>query len=90
VPKVDIVTEINAGGSFGEMALMNSAPRTASIRCVSSAWLGILDKSDYSSILGKYDIKLLDSKVKFIRKISLFKKWSKISVSRLIFQLSTE
>ncbi|KAJ2961334.1 hypothetical protein NQZ79_g3370 [Umbelopsis isabellina] len=45
------VTEYNAGGSFGELALMYNAPRAATIKSTSDCVLWALDRVTFRSIL---------------------------------------
>lgn len=39
------------GESFGELALLNDSPRSASIICESPCIFGILSKKDYKEVL---------------------------------------
>jgi CRP-like cAMP-binding protein len=45
------VFNYEAGGSFGELALMYNAPRAATVRCTSSAVLWALDRVTFRRIL---------------------------------------
>lgn len=46
------VNEINTKGHFGELALLNDAPRVASVRCTQKCHFGILDKITFKNIIG--------------------------------------
>jgi CRP-like cAMP-binding protein len=45
------VNELKSGDSFGELALINEAPRLATIVCEEMCEFGVLTKSDYRNIL---------------------------------------
>jgi CRP-like cAMP-binding protein len=48
-------TEINrlgAGNAFGDMSLMGSKPRMASIRCLEETHFAVLSKQDFNNVLG--------------------------------------
>jgi CRP-like cAMP-binding protein len=38
------VVKLLPGGSFGELALINKAPRSATILCLNECWFATLDK----------------------------------------------
>lgn len=46
------VAEMKAGMSFGELALINDAPRRATIRAQTQCELAVLSKKDYIKIIG--------------------------------------
>ena len=54
------------GNSFGEMALLNSKPRNATISCVEPCAFAIVNKEDYKAILERAEIKKVSDKVKFL------------------------
>lgn len=45
------ITEVEAGGFFGELALLDSAPRTAQARAAAPCRLGVFFGSDFLSLL---------------------------------------
>jgi hypothetical protein len=51
------VNELHAGASFGELALINEAPRLATIVCELDCDFAVLNKSDYKGILLEADRK---------------------------------
>ena len=47
------VSVLKPGSYFGELALMNDAPRTATIKAISPVELAVLSREDFKEILGK-------------------------------------
>jgi cAMP-dependent protein kinase regulator len=45
------VSDLGPGESFGEIALLNDAPRTANIKCKSNVDLAVLSREKYTKIL---------------------------------------
>jgi hypothetical protein len=79
------VKEIGSGAAFGEMSLMYDHLRSATIQWKKETWIGILEKTDYTEILGNNEKRILNEKIKFMAQIQLFSKWSKTSIHRLLF-----
>ena len=52
---LDEVDVLYAGEAFGEISLLHGHPRSASMKCKTECWIGILAKNDYYDILGKYE-----------------------------------
>ena len=47
------VTNLNVGAGFGELALINNVPRSATITTLEDSWFAVLEKSDFKDIMGK-------------------------------------
>ncbi len=45
------VATLGPGQSFGELALLNDAPRAASVRCKTQAILGVISRHEFTSIV---------------------------------------
>jgi len=45
------VVRLSAGKSFGELALINDAPRAASIQCLTTCLFATLERKDYEKVL---------------------------------------
>lgn len=41
------VAHLQTGNTFGELALINDAPRAATIKCMSNCYFATIEKSDY-------------------------------------------
>jgi CRP-like cAMP-binding protein len=57
----------HSGQSFGELALINSKPRAATIKCPSDTHFAVLSKLDYTKILGKIESAALYKLVDFLK-----------------------
>ena len=78
------VAVLNAGQSFGEMALINDRPRYFSVKCLESTILAVLHKEDYK-IIAKIQEKQINEKVDFIKALPPFKNWTRIAVQKLSY-----
>ena len=45
------VVKLSSGKSFGELALINDAPRAATIQCLTNSFFATLGRKDYQKIL---------------------------------------
>lgn len=63
------VLVLSEGACFGELALMNSKPRAATIVALSPCHTGVLVKKDYQSIIGRAMKKNIDSIKDFLKQI---------------------
>ena len=50
----NILAVLNAGDSFGEMGLMQKAPRSASVRCLTPVGLLKVSRDDFKALTGSY------------------------------------
>lgn len=46
------INKLAAGKSFGDLALIGSKPRMASIRCLEDTHFAVLSKQDYNNVIG--------------------------------------
>jgi len=46
------VAKLNDGSAFGELALLESKPRMATIRCLKNCHFMVLTKNDYNRVIG--------------------------------------
>lgn len=60
------VAKLNDGASFGELALIDNKPRTATIRCLKNCHFIILSRHDYERILGTIVRKLHLDRIAFL------------------------
>ena len=53
------IAKLTDGSSFGEFALLESRPRTATVKCLKNTHFIVLTKEDYNRILGTIEKKTL-------------------------------
>mmetsp|Transcript_130652 Transcript_130652/g.194646 ORF Transcript_130652/g.194646 Transcript_130652/m.194646 type:complete len:386 (+) Transcript_130652:143-1300(+) len=62
----------DAGGSFGELALLHGEPRLATVRAVSACEVWALDRDTFRKIMMSAGKASMDERSKFINKVKLF------------------
>ncbi|MGE5372496.1 MAG: cyclic nucleotide-binding domain-containing protein [Solirubrobacterales bacterium] len=90
-----IVTELSAGDSFGEIALLKDIPRTASVRAKTLSEMFVLDKRDFKALASRFD----DLEARFqqaietsniIRRMPLFEELSADQTASLMSKFSVQ
>ena len=81
----NVVSILETGASFGELALVKQQPRAASIRCLTECHLATLDKKDYMTILGNITLKKIDALTAFLQNLPVFKSCTNKVVTRLSY-----
>ena len=76
---------LKAGSSFGELALIQSTSRSASVLCRELTHLGVLMRQHYLRILGKVQGLLLAKKVDLLQSNPVFAPWSRTSLLKLSY-----
>ncbi|CAI2365910.1 unnamed protein product [Moneuplotes crassus] len=78
--KTMMMKEVNVlgpGKCFGEVALINSSKRTATIYCKNhSCSFAILGRDDFKDIAGKAEKKKLEQKITFLKKYEIFQEFT--------------
>ena len=80
--------EINTligGKSFGDLALIGSKPRMASIRTIEDTHFAVLSRDDFERSLGQIERKKLNEKIAFLRSLPFFQLLTKTSLSKLTY-----
>lgn len=80
------INTLTAGKSFGDLALLGSKPRMASIRCLEDTHFAVLTKHDFNIVLGQIEKKKMNEKIQFLRSLPFFSQLTKTSVSKLTYQ----
>jgi cGMP-dependent protein kinase len=65
---------LDTGASFGELALLYNAPRSASIKCDTKTYFWVLDRSNFRSVVDEVTSKKFKENREFIEKITIFTK----------------
>lgn len=76
---------LNAGSSFGELALISERPRSATIQAREKCSFLVLNKSSFTKILGGIAEKRLSGLVKFLQKLNFFSSRSKSYLIKLAY-----
>ena len=76
---------LNAGSSFGELALISERPRSATIQAREKCSFLVLNKSSFTNILGGIAEKRLSGLVKFLQKLNFFSSRSKSYLIKLAY-----
>mmetsp|Transcript_29513 Transcript_29513/g.26911 ORF Transcript_29513/g.26911 Transcript_29513/m.26911 type:complete len:136 (-) Transcript_29513:1941-2348(-) len=79
------VRVLPAGSGFGELALMDSRPRAATIYCKEDCQFAVLDKEPFLKILKEKEIRKLFKEIDFLASLPVFKKWSYFAVKNLYY-----
>ena len=77
------------GDSFGELALINSSPRTATVRCVAKSELWVLDRQTYQNTLKSLNRLNYEENNAFIDQVPIFDLLTKDQKEQLISTLAT-
>lgn len=76
--------QIAAGNSFGELALISSKPRAATIKCIEDSDFAVMKKQDYLKILSKIDEKSREELISFLAATPYFSQWSRNMIHKII------
>jgi len=66
IPKHNKIVTIGAGGSFGELALIDDAPRAATIFCLENTHMMTIQKDEYKELLLRIDKKRQEGVMEFL------------------------
>eukprot|EP00347_Sterkiella_histriomuscorum_P019194 403342576 len=76
-------TQLKAGKSFGELALIKNRPRAATITCIEDCHFAVMSKNDYEKVLQKIELKKMQKIIDFLHQLPFFRVWTKTSLSKL-------
>ena len=68
---------MHAGKSFGELALINDAPRAATIKCKTNCLFATIGRADYEKVLKQIETKQIQRKVTFFKNMPFLRHWTK-------------
>ena len=74
-----------AGSSFGELALISSKPRAATIRTKTPCHFAKLDKDSYQKVLMNIQEKMLNEKIDFFKALPVFESWTRVSLGKMTY-----
>jgi hypothetical protein len=79
------VATLTAGKSFGELALISSKPRAATIQCSEDTHFATIYKKDYQEIIGKSLKKYLAEKIDLLKNVPCLSFWSRTSLGKFSY-----
>ena len=71
------------GTSFGELAIINKKPRSATIVCAEDSHLAMILVKDYNKLIRMHDDNRFCLLSNFFKQIPLFSKWGKVGLVKL-------
>ena len=83
---IEILT-LGPGKSFGELALIKSANRSARIVWVEDWKFAVLNKDLYQNVLRKIDEQNKEDKINFLKQIPFLAHWSKNALGKLYYAI---
>lgn len=81
---LELFGEAGEGSDFGELALINSKPRAATIRAEEDWKLAVLNKKEFSEILQKHMERKRNQEIDQLNMFELFKGFSRVFKSKLL------
>ena len=76
---------LNAGESFGELALISDRPRAATVIAKSKVVLGILPKEVFQNQLAKFAEKSLIDKINFLQSLPMFRMRTRLQLMKISY-----
>ena len=86
-PIFDQEGRMNAGKSFGELALRTTKPRAARIVWETPWEFACMCKDDYAKVLQKIEDREVKDKVTSFKSIPLFSTWSQNDLKKLMYKV---
>jgi hypothetical protein len=84
--EMKVVNELGFGASFGERAIRQRIPRTATITAKEDCHFAMLSQDAYNKIVAQYDEKVFMMKINFLRQITLIQNWGPDALGAIIYQ----
>ena len=78
---------LGKGAGFGELALMSSVKRMASVRTIVDSCLAILTRRDFSVVMRRAQKRKIADQVGFLKKFPFFQELSQIKLQKLFYLL---
>jgi CRP-like cAMP-binding protein len=66
------IAKLHEGSAFGELALLEHKPRMATVRCLNTCHFMVLNKDNYTRVIGAKEKRLYHEKINFLKNIPIF------------------
>ena len=76
-----VLVKLYKGAAFGELALVNDAPRAASVVAQDTVQMLVLNKHDYITVLQKEQTDKMNRRVVFLQQLTCFSGWEKSTLN---------
>ncbi|KAL4433359.1 hypothetical protein ABPG74_017463 [Tetrahymena malaccensis] len=79
------VNQLKAGQSFGELALLNDAPRMANVVCNSVCHFAVLNKKDFKEAIASIESQKIKGYIQFLLQVPGFDKISRRALNMIVY-----
>jgi cAMP-dependent protein kinase regulator len=80
------IKQLESGGAFGEKAILEEKPRTATVRvCSDTCSMGVLHKDDYMRIIGQTFKNQVCSIVNSLKQFEIFKSLADLTLKKIYY-----
>lgn len=84
------VNAMGEGSSFGELALLNNAPRMATIITQTPCIFAVLNKVDYKNVISKIQKQKIENEIAKLKKVAGFDSLSRRGMNMLMYSFKTQ
>lgn len=82
------VRVLNSGDSFGELALLNNNPRSATVKCLTECYFAVLTQKEYKKILRIDAERAVKERVSLLKKLPIFSNLTELNLKSLGYALT--
>lgn len=79
------IAVVKEESAFGEYALIENKPRSATIQCIEDCLFAVLNKQEYTKVLLKIEKKMMNEKALFLKSVPYFAKWTNMAVNKFTY-----
>lgn len=79
------VAQLKTGDSFGELALLHTEERSATIQCKGLVFLGKINREDYNRVLRLQQERKLVQQISFFKSTAAFSSFGEMQLAKLVY-----